>query len=256
MDRGEDHMDIADSDFLSDIGDDDNDGYKHDAYSSDPEVDKYYVHFITCRNRLFGRQKPLHLVLGGGLAADVILWRNKETSSCVLVGATVIWLLFEMIGYHFITFFCNALLFSWTSLFLWSNLASFTNIVSPPELPDVTLPEGSLVRAALLLRWEYHRALRTLTVVIFGTDLKRFLKVVGALWFLSVACSCFNFLTLFYLVTLISMTVPMLYENYEDNVDTLAEKALIKIKRQYAWLDEKVFHKLQHVISCENNKKH
>lgn len=66
MDPGVDHMDIADSDFLSDIGDDDGD-VEGDEYSSDPEIDKYYVHCITCRNRLFGRERPLHLVLGGGL---------------------------------------------------------------------------------------------------------------------------------------------------------------------------------------------
>lgn len=69
MDPAVDHMDIADSDFLSDIGDDDD-----DEYSSDPEIEKYYVHCITCRNRLFGRQRPLHLVLGGGLGTYLIIF--------------------------------------------------------------------------------------------------------------------------------------------------------------------------------------
>lgn len=57
-------------------------------------------------------------------------------------------------------------------------------------------------------------------------------------------------------VTVISLTVPVIYENYEDNVDTFAEKALIEIKKKYAKLDEKVFHKFQNVIFCKNNKKH
>ncbi|XP_062081667.1 reticulon-like protein B2 [Humulus lupulus] len=237
-------MDIADCDFLSDIGDSDGND-SHDEFSSDPEIDKYYVHCITCRNRLFGRQRPLHLVIGGGLAADVILWRNKETSACVLAGATVVWLLIEWIGYQFLTILCNALLLTFTSLFLWSNLASYTNFVSPPELPNITLPEGSLVRPALLLRWEYLRALRTFGEVIFGADLKRFFKMVGTLWILSVSGSRFNLLTLFYLVTVILLTVPMLYENFEDNVDSFAEKAFLEIRKKYAQLDQRVFQKLK-----------
>lgn len=46
----------------------------------------------------------------------------------------------------------------------------------------------------------------------------------------------------------------MLYENYEDNVDTFAEKALLEIKKQYAQLDDKVFHKLQNGIFCKSKK--
>lgn len=53
-------VDIADCDFLSDRGDElcsDDD--------SDSDIDNYHFHF-TCKNRLFGRQRPLHLVLGSG----------------------------------------------------------------------------------------------------------------------------------------------------------------------------------------------
>ncbi|WVY93833.1 hypothetical protein V8G54_032921 [Vigna mungo] len=39
-------------------------------------------------NRLFGREKPVHHILG---AADVLLWRNKKISASVLTSATVIW---------------------------------------------------------------------------------------------------------------------------------------------------------------------
>ncbi|KAF4363152.1 hypothetical protein F8388_009774 [Cannabis sativa] len=249
MDSGVD-MDIADCDFLSDKGDSDVDNdIPDDEYSSDPEINKYYVHCITCRNRLFNRQRPLHLVIGGGLAADVILWRNKETSACVLAGATVVWLLTEWIGYQFFTLFCNTLLITFTLLFLWSNLATYTNFVSPPQLPNITLPEGSLVGPALLLRCEYHRALRTFNKVIFGADFKRFLKMVGALWILSICGSRFNFLTLFYLVTVILLTVPMLYENFEDNVDSFAEKAQLEIRNKYAQLDQSVFQKLKNGIN-------
>ncbi|KAL5580461.1 hypothetical protein UlMin_012903 [Ulmus minor] len=243
-------VDVGDADFQSDAGSDYRD---YDDDSSDPEIDQYYVHCITCKNRLFGRQRPLHLVLGGGLSADIILWRNKEISACFIAGETVIWLLFEWIGYHFISLLCHALLLSLALLFFWSNLASFIN-TSPPELPSIKLNEDSFVKTALMLRCEYHRALRNLGEAIFGTDLKTFLMAVVALWILSEVGSWFNFFTLFYLGTLILMTVPVLYENYEDIVDTFAEKALIEMKSQYKLFDEKVLKRLKDLVFHKNNK--
>lgn len=39
-------------------------------------------------------------------------------------------------------------------------------------------------------------------------------------------------------------TVPVLYEKYEDQIDPLAEKAMMEIKKQYAVFDEKVLSKI------------
>lgn len=55
--------------------------------------------------------------------------------------------------------------------------------------------------------------------------------------------------------TVIVLAVPMLYEKYEDTVDTYAEKALVEVKIQYKLLNEKVLHKLPKVITAYKNKK-
>lgn len=60
-------------------------------------------------------------------AADVILWRNKQISAALLAGSTVIWLLFEWIGYYLIPFICHSLILSLATMFLWSNLSFFVN---------------------------------------------------------------------------------------------------------------------------------
>lgn len=39
-------------------------------------------------------------------------------------------------------------------------------------------------------------------------------------------------------------TVPVVYEKYEDEVDSFSEKAWIEIKKQYAVFDEKVLSKI------------
>jgi hypothetical protein len=69
------------------------------------------------------------------LAADLVLWRNKQASGSILAGVTVIWLLFEGIGYHLLTFLCHALIVFLTIWFVWSNAASFVNRSSLMFLP-------------------------------------------------------------------------------------------------------------------------
>ncbi|MFS8013992.1 putative aldose 1-/Glucose-6-phosphate 1-epimerase, galactose mutarotase-like domain superfamily [Helianthus anomalus] len=58
-------------------------------------------------NKLFGRQKPVHHILGGGKSADVLMWRNKKILASVLFGATAVWVLFEWLDYNFIPLFAN-----------------------------------------------------------------------------------------------------------------------------------------------------
>jgi hypothetical protein len=60
-------------------------------------------------------------------AADLVLWRDKHTSGSILAGVTVVWLLFEGIGYHLLTFLCHSLIVFLTVCFVWSNAASFIN---------------------------------------------------------------------------------------------------------------------------------
>ena len=105
-------------------------------------------------NRLFGREKPIHHIFGGGkcknsafvssflfcfvclvltymlyaletLAADVLLWRNKKISASVLGGATVIWVLFEWLNYNLLTILCFLLVLGMVVQFGWSNASGF-----------------------------------------------------------------------------------------------------------------------------------
>ncbi|CAN1795472.1 Reticulon-like protein B2 [Linum perenne] len=66
--------------------------------SSDSEIDNYIIMAQSNgKNRLFGRQKPLHLVLGAGKRADIILWRNKQLTGGIFGGITFMWLCFECV---------------------------------------------------------------------------------------------------------------------------------------------------------------
>lgn len=45
-------------------------------------------------------------------------------------------------------------------------------------------------------------------------------------------------------VVVVLHTVPVLYEKYEDQIDSFAEKALHELKKQYAVFDAKVLSKI------------
>ncbi|XP_065858718.1 reticulon-like protein B4 [Euphorbia lathyris] len=193
--------------------------------------------------RLFGREKPVHHVLGGGKPADIFLWRNKKVSGGVLGGVTAMWILFELIEYHFLTLICHGLILALAILFLWSNASTFIN-KSPPHIPNVHIPEEHVVQLADGLRVEINHGFSILRDIASGRDLKKFLYVIAGLWVLSVVGSWCNFLTLFYIVFVLLFSVPVFYEKYDDKVDAFAEKAMFEIKKQYAVFDAKVLSKI------------
>lgn len=193
--------------------------------------------------RMFGREQPVHKALGGGKPADIFLWRNKKISAGVLGGATIMWVLFELLEYHLLTLICHCLIISLAILFLWANATTFIN-KSPPNIPELHIPEDTFLQCASSLRIEINRALTVLREIASGRDLKQFLAVIAGLWVLSVVGGWCNFLTLFYIAFVLLHTVPVLYEKYEDQVDSSVDKAMAEIKKQYAVFDAKVIRKI------------
>ncbi|CAN4077638.1 unnamed protein product [Withania somnifera] len=173
----------------------DSDDYKKKSASL-PETATGTSSFGSKVGRLFGRERPVHKVFGGGKPADVFLWRNKKISAGFLGGATAIWLLFDVVEYHLLTLLCHGLMIALAGLFLFSNASTFIH------------------------------------------------KLLVACGSLSILGDCCDFLTLFYIIVVVLHTVPVLYEKYEDQVDSFAEKALHELKKQYTVFDAKVLSKI------------
>lgn len=227
---------IHDHDSSSSSSDSDNNDKKEKKVSSPTSLKNKVF-------RLFGREKPIHNVLGGGKPADVFLWRNKKISATTLGVATALWVLFELLEYHLLTLISHLAILALAVLFLWSNASTFIN-KSPPKIPQVHIPEEPVLQIASAIRIEINRAFAILRDIASGRDLKQFLSVIAGLWVLSIVGSWTNFLTLFYIAFVLLHTVPVLYEKYEDRVDSFGEKALHEFKKQYAVFDEKVLSKI------------
>ncbi|KAM2227764.1 hypothetical protein ACFXTI_014538 [Malus domestica] len=194
-------------------------------------------------NRLFGREKPVHHVFGGGKAADIFLWRDKKVSAGVLIALTIIWVFFELLECHLLTLVSHLLIIGIAMLFLWSNASTFIN-KSPPHIPQVQIPEKPVLQIASAITSEINRAFVIVREIASGKDLKQFLSAIAGLWVVSILGKYYNFLTLVYIVVVLLFTLPVFYEKYDDQVDAVAEKALTEMKKQYAVFDAKVLSKI------------
>ncbi|CAM6023339.1 unnamed protein product [Sphagnum balticum] len=193
--------------------------------------------------RLFGRKQPVHQVLGGGTTADVLLWRKKHLSVGLLVGATFAWILLEKTGYTVLSIVSNVTLFLVVILFVWSNVAALLNR-APPPLPELSLSEDFVLSTASSVRLELNKALAIAHDVALGKDFKLFLKVIAVLWIVSTVASWFNLLTLIYICIVLALTVPFIYDKYEDVIDHHANRISEQAQAHYKKLDENVFSKI------------
>ncbi|MBA0628482.1 hypothetical protein Godav_023204 [Gossypium davidsonii] len=132
-------------------------------------------------NRLFGRQRPVHHILGGGKSADVLLWRNKKISASFVASATLIWVLFEWLNYHFLTLLSFALVLGMVAQFVWSNASGLLNR-SSSQVPRLVLPDELFVSIGRSVGAEVNRGLQYLQDVSCQGNLKQFL-VVGSQYF-------------------------------------------------------------------------
>ncbi|GLJ44703.1 hypothetical protein SUGI_0939880 [Cryptomeria japonica] len=201
-------------------------------------------------NRLFGRQKPVHHLLGGGKSADVLLWRNKRISVGVLAVATLVWLLLEWLEYHLLTLICIGLVFCMTILFLLSNASFFLNR-SAPSVPRISIPEQIFIDAAVNIRNEVNMFLSFLQNVAVGKDVKKFLVVAGSLFITGIIGSYCNFITIVYIGLVAAHILPVLYEKHEDKVDSFISNAWDQTKRNYGRVGSQVLARIP-----KGNKSH
>ncbi|OVA14260.1 Reticulon [Macleaya cordata] len=193
--------------------------------------------------RLFGRKRPLHAVFGGGRVADVLLWRKKNISAAILIGITIIWFLFEVVEYNFLTLLCHASITTMLVVFIWSNGAALFDR-TPPKIPEIILSESAFKKAASTFHSKLYLLFTTIYDIACGKDLKFFILAIAFLWVLSVIGTQISTLNLVYIGLLCIGTLPALYDRYEHEVDYLASRWNRDLRKQYRKFDSKVLRKI------------
>lgn len=186
--------------------------------------------------------------MGGGKAADILLWKRWTASFGVIVVATVAWLLFERSGLSFLSICSDVLLILIILLFLWANY----NVIRDRQLqtlPELVLSEEMVNNAAASFRVKINNVLHMAHDITLGKDFKLFFKVVVCMWLLSVIGSYFSFFTLAYIGTIISITVPAFYSKYEEPVDRYCGMIQRQFSKHYKIVDDGVFSRLPRSFS-------
>ncbi|KAL8096769.1 hypothetical protein AgCh_037651 [Apium graveolens] len=159
--------------------------------------------------RLFGRQSTIHHMMGGG--TDVLL---------ILI----------------------------VLLFLRANYADFRNL-HLQSLPELVLSEEMVNNVAASFRVKINYVLLMAHDITLGKDFRLFFKVVVVLWLMSVTGSYISFFTLAYMGTIIAITVPALYNRYEQKVDKYAGFIQQKLSRHYKIVDDSMISRIPQSLS-------
>ncbi|KAK6131919.1 hypothetical protein DH2020_006588 [Rehmannia glutinosa] len=164
------------------------------------------------------RRFSVHLALGGGKVADVLLWKKWHRSVVLLVSSTFLWFLFQRAGYNLLSFISNGLFLLVVILFFWAKSALLLNR-PPPPVPNLELSEEIAVKAADEMRVLVNNALSIAHGIAIGGNLR--LASV-----------------------LLCLSLPVLYDKYQNLIDDKLNAAYKIARIQYRIIDEKVLSKI------------
>lgn len=185
----------------------------------------------------------VHQIVGGGKAADIILWKCRRATVGLIFGATIAWWLFEKSDLSFLTICCDVLLILILVQFLWVKISGLLN-KQPRPLPELVLSEEMVNNAAALFRVKVNNMLMIAHDITLGKDFRLFFQVVSVLWLLSVIGNFYSSVTLAYVGTIALVTVPALYHRHQENVDKYAGMLHRNFSRHYKVVDENVISRL------------
>ncbi|KAL6512188.1 Reticulon-like protein B16 [Orobanche minor] len=223
-----------------------------DLYGVEPNDDPAST---SSSYRLSGRQATVHQIVGGGKAADVILWRRSRVSCGIIVVATFSWLLIEHSGISFLSLCSDVLLILVGLLFLRANYAVFRNI-QLQTLPELVLSEEMINNAASSFRVKVNYMLLMAHDITLGKDFRIFFKlqVVIALWLLSVIGSLISFFTIAYIAgIIISITIPALYDKFRDVIDRYVGTIHRQFSKHYKIVDESLHSRLPRTLTKDKD---
>ncbi|XP_052179313.1 reticulon-like protein B9 [Diospyros lotus] len=191
----------------------------------------------------FGRERPVHDILGGRKVADVLLWRDKRVSAAILLTISTIWFLFEVVEYNFVTLLCHITITTMLLIFIWCMGADIFKW-PPPRIPDVILDDSSFREVAAVWHAKLNHFFRKCFDVACGNDFRHFILALGCLWIVSVIGNYVSTLNLLFVGCVSLLTLPYLYERYEEEVDHLVGKANRQIRKSYKKFDAEVLRKI------------
>ncbi|CAA0352794.1 unnamed protein product [Arabidopsis thaliana] len=159
-------------------------------------------------------------ILGEGAVADLCLWKDKINSGITLVMATLFWFLLEFMEARLVPLLCSILLLLMLLLFLWVKFGEVFFTRRPPTPEELNQPDSPL--KTLFLMMEGH--LLMLYEIAYGKDNKTFLKTILYVAIIYNIGSYISLLTILYICLVCSMTIPVVYMQFQELIDSFMGK--------------------------------
>ncbi|KAG7013004.1 Reticulon-like protein B9, partial [Cucurbita argyrosperma subsp. argyrosperma] len=139
--------------------------------------------------------------------AELMLWKKKRESAVMLAGISGVWLLLEVLDYHFVTLLCYLLIITMLLLFSWNKLALLINW-APPNVHDFEISNATFTRFFDTVNRLVHHFFQVST----GQNFKLFAMVMGSIWLVSLIGELTNSLNLIYIGWYHSLSLPLSIE--------------------------------------------
>uniref|UniRef100_A0A0E0GZM2 Reticulon-like protein n=1 Tax=Oryza nivara TaxID=4536 RepID=A0A0E0GZM2_ORYNI len=211
----------------------------------------------------------------GEFVGDVVMWRRGDVSACLLAATVSGWLLFGSGGYTFLSLASNVLLLLLTVLFLWAKAARLLNRPEPP-IPEMRISQQVVNEVAALLHSGMNTVFSVFHDIALGKDSVLFYQVFLSLWIISIIGSLTDFTTLCYTIALVQwfgigmidrkhalflclmltgivavLTIPALYQKYEECIDRYMRFAYLNLQMYemvYERFSAKCFHRARDLV--------
>ncbi|KAF9611422.1 hypothetical protein IFM89_032091 [Coptis chinensis] len=188
------------------------------------------------------------------IVRDIMLWRKKRVSASILAIATATWVALEVYQFNFLTIASWASMAIVVLLFFWGNLARLLGR-QEPNVPDFIASEQTTLKTAHTLKGLLEDTLRWMVRKGVTSEWYEFVGIVAALYVLSKIGSWFDLLTLLYIGVVMGLTVPLIYEKYEDKIKGTWERMKVQCRRLHTKFDEKVLTKMKQKVGVVKKEK-
>nr|XP_004497279.2 reticulon-like protein B9 [Cicer arietinum] len=159
-------------------------------------------------------QTQVQTLLGDGMLADILLWRDVKLSAATVVGLSTVWFLFEVVGYNIVNLLCHVLIALMLILFIWKYLAKFF----PGKVPAIYYI-GITDSIFRFFHKQINLLIKRCYVISIGNNLKLFFMTIVALWLGSIIAKFCSTVNLLYTAFLCLVTLPIIYEKYGKHLN-------------------------------------
>nr|GMC62301.1 reticulon-like protein B13 [Ipomoea batatas] len=164
---------------------------------------------------------------------DILLWKRKRLNIAAIVISTATWVALEIYRFNFITAASWVAMFVVAAFFIWGNIDRLLGKEPAADMSRVYISQQSAEKTAhVFCRCVNQSVEFTLRL---GAEREWYVvaAAVAALWVLSVIASHLDLLTLLYIGEMVGLTVPVIYNKYEQKIKESGQRFKVQYRRYY-----------------------